>query len=84
MRRCLDRRRVRPADIAAAPVKWLMEVMRRNSTVAGLSPWVLSTKDRMDVRTFVHKLSPPERWMERPDPNMREILIMALRVRTRA
>jgi GNAT superfamily N-acetyltransferase len=54
--------------------KWLMEVMLAHPRLQGFRRWVLSTKDAHGVYEpfgFI-KLHRPERWMERPDPNMKE------------
>jgi GNAT superfamily N-acetyltransferase len=54
--------------------KWLMEVMLAHPQLQGFRRWVLSTKDaqRLYERFGFIKLHRPERWMERPDPNMKE------------
>ncbi len=54
--------------------KWLMEVMLAHPRLQGFRRWVLSTKDAHGVyeRFGFIKLHRPERWMERPDPNMKE------------
>src|SRR5258707_6102751 len=54
--------------------KWLMEVMLAHPRLQGFRRWVLSTKDAHGVyeRFGFIKLHRPERWMERPDPKMRE------------
>jgi GNAT superfamily N-acetyltransferase len=54
--------------------KWLMEVILSHPELQGFRRWVLATKDAHELyRRFgfiaLHK---PERWMERPDPNMKE------------
>jgi GNAT superfamily N-acetyltransferase len=54
--------------------KWLMEVIIAYPTLQGFRRWVLSTKDAHGLYEqfgFI-KLHRPERWMERPDPNMKE------------
>lgn len=54
--------------------KWLMEVMIAHPRLQGFRRWVLSTKDAHGLYEkfgFI-KLHRPERWMERPDPNMQE------------
>ena len=54
--------------------KWLMEVIVAHPRLQGFRRWVLSTKDAHGLyeRLGFQKLHRPERWMERPDPNMRE------------
>ena len=54
--------------------KWLMEVIIAHPQLQGFRRWVLSTKDAHGLyeRFGFMKLHRPERWMERPDPNMRE------------
>src|SRR3982751_1068273 len=54
--------------------KWMMELMVSHSELQGFRRWVLATKDAHDVyRPFgFRELHRPERWMERPDPNMQE------------
>ncbi len=54
--------------------KWLMEVMLAHPELQGFRRWVLATKDAHELyRKFGFiELKRPERWMERPDPNMRE------------
>jgi len=54
--------------------KWLMEVIIAHPQLQGLRRWVLSTKDAHGLyeRFGFIKLHRPERWMERPDPNMKE------------
>ena len=54
--------------------KWLMEVIIAHPRLQGFRRWVLSTKDAHELyeRFGFRKLHRPERWMERPDPNMRE------------
>jgi GNAT superfamily N-acetyltransferase len=56
--------------------KWLMEVMLAHPQLQGFRRWVLSTKDAHGVyeRFGFIKLHRPDRWMERPDPNMKESL----------
>ena len=54
--------------------KWLMEVMIAHPELQGFRRWVLATRDAHGVYEpfgFI-KLHRPERWMERPDPNMKE------------
>jgi GNAT superfamily N-acetyltransferase len=54
--------------------KWLMEVILAHPQLQGFRRWVLATKDAHGL--YEHfgfiPLHRPERWMERPDPNMRE------------
>ncbi|MDQ3806186.1 MAG: GNAT family N-acetyltransferase [Acidobacteriota bacterium] len=54
--------------------KWLMEVMLAHPELQGFRRWVLATKDAHGLyRQFgFQDLKRPERWMERPDPQMRE------------
>ena len=54
--------------------KWLMEVIIAHPRLQGFRRWVLSTKDAHGVyeRFGFIPLHRPERWMERPDPNMKE------------
>lgn len=54
--------------------KWLMEVMLAHPQLQGFRRWVLATKDAHGVydRFGFIPLHRPERWMERPDPNMKE------------
>ena len=54
--------------------KWLMEVIIAHPQLQGFRRWVLSTKDAHALyeRFGFVKLHRPERWMERPDPNMQE------------
>lgn len=54
--------------------KWLIEVMLSHPQLQGFRRWALSTKDAHELyRSFgFNELARPERWMERPDPNMRE------------
>jgi GNAT superfamily N-acetyltransferase len=54
--------------------KWLMEVIISHPDLQGFRRWVLSTKDAHGLYEqfgFI-PLHRPERWMERPDPNMKE------------
>ena len=54
--------------------KSLMEVMVAHPLLQGFRRWVLSTKDAHGL--YEHfgfiRLHRPERWMERPEPNMKE------------
>jgi GNAT superfamily N-acetyltransferase len=54
--------------------KWLMEVILAHPELQGFRRWVLATKDAHSLyaRFGFIPLHRPERWMERPDPNMRE------------
>jgi len=54
--------------------KWLMDVIIAHPSLQGFRRWVLSTKDAHGLyeRFGFIKLHRPERWMERPDPNMKE------------
>ena len=54
--------------------KWLMEVMLSHPQLQGFRRWVLATKDAHTLyeRFGFIPLHRPERWMERPDPNMQE------------
>lgn len=69
------------ADVFVVPehrgrglAKWLMEVILAHPELQGFRRWVLATKDAHSLYKqfgFI-PLHRPERWMERPDPNMRE------------
>jgi GNAT superfamily N-acetyltransferase len=54
--------------------KWLMEVILAHPELQGFRRWVLATKDAHGLyeRFGFIPLHRPERWMERPDPNMQE------------
>ena len=54
--------------------KWLMELMLAHPRLQGFRRWVLATKDAHSLyeRFGFIPLHRPERWMERPDPNMQE------------
>ena len=54
--------------------KWLMEVILGHTELQGFRRWVLATKDAHGLyRQFGFiDLHRPERWMERPDPSMKE------------
>lgn len=54
--------------------KWLMEVILAHPELQGFRRWVLATKDAHTLykRFGFIPLHKPERWMERPDPNMQE------------
>lgn len=54
--------------------KWLVDVILSHPELQGFRRWVLATKDAHELyrRVGFHELARPERWMERPDPNMQE------------
>ena len=54
--------------------KWLMEVILAHPDLQGFRRWVLATKDAHELyrKYGFQGLKRPERWMERPDPKMRE------------
>ncbi len=54
--------------------KWLMESILSHPELQQFRRWVLATKDAHELyRQFgFHELKRPERWMERPDPQMQE------------
>jgi len=54
--------------------KWLMETILSHSDLQGFRRWVLATKDAQELyrRFGFRELKRPERWMERPDPQMQE------------
>lgn len=54
--------------------KWLMELILSHPELQGFRRWVLATKDAHSLyaRFGFIALHRPERWMERPDPNMQE------------
>ena len=54
--------------------KWLVGVILAHPQLQGFRRWVLATKDAHELyRPFgFNELHRPERWMERPDPNMQE------------
>ncbi len=54
--------------------KWLMEVILSHPELRAFRRWVLATKDAhtLYARFGFIPLHRPERWMERPDPNMQE------------
>lgn len=54
--------------------KWLIDVILSHPCLQGFRRWALATKDAHELyRNFgFDELRRPERWMERPDPNMRE------------
>ena len=53
---------------------WLMQVIISHPSLQGFRRWVLSTRDAHELyrRVGFRELHRPERWMERPDPNMKE------------
>lgn len=54
--------------------KWLIDVIIAHPDLQGFRRWVLATKDAHELyrRVGFRELHRPERWMERPDPNMQE------------
>jgi GNAT superfamily N-acetyltransferase len=54
--------------------KWLIDVIIAHRDLQGFRRWVLATKDAHELyrRVGFRNLHRPERWMERPDPNMQE------------
>ena len=54
--------------------KWLIEVILAHPQLQGFRRWALATKDAHELyrRFGFDELMRPERWMERPDPNMSE------------
>ncbi|MGB7923214.1 MAG: GNAT family N-acetyltransferase [Pyrinomonadaceae bacterium] len=54
--------------------KWLVDVIIEHPELQGFRRWVLATKDAHELyrRVGFIELARPERWMERPDPNMQE------------
>jgi len=54
--------------------KWLIDVIISHPELQGFRRWVLATKDAHELyrRVGFRELHKPERWMERPDPNMQE------------
>jgi GNAT superfamily N-acetyltransferase len=54
--------------------KWLIDVIIEHPGLQGFRRWVLATKDAHELyrRVGFIELARPERWMERPDPNMQE------------
>jgi len=65
---------VLPAYRGRGLAKWLMEVIVAHPQLQGFRRWVLATKDAHELyrRFGFRELHRPERWMERPDPNMQE------------
>lgn len=54
--------------------KWLMQTILEHPELQQFRRWVLATRDAHELyrRFGFHDLKRPERWMERPDPNMQE------------
>lgn len=54
--------------------KWVMKTILSHPQLQGFRRWILATKDAHELyRKFgFRELSKPERWMERPDPDMKE------------
>jgi GNAT superfamily N-acetyltransferase len=54
--------------------KWLMQTILSHPDLQGFRRWVLATRDAHELyRPFGFRdLKRPERWMERPDPQMQE------------
>jgi GNAT superfamily N-acetyltransferase len=54
--------------------KWLMEVMLAHPQLQGFRRWTLATRDAhgLYAQFGFAPLKRPERFMERPDPNMKE------------
>ena len=65
---------VLPAHRGRGLSKWLMEIIIAHPQLQGFRRWVLSTRDAHGLyeRFGFIKLHRQERWMERPDPNMKE------------
>lgn len=63
-----------PEERSQGLSKWLMEVILAHPDLQGFRRWVLATKDAHSLyaRFGFIELHRPERWMERPDPNMQE------------
>jgi len=65
---------VLPEHRARGLSKWLMEIILSRPNLQGFRRWVLATRDAHSLYAqfgFI-PLHRPERWMERPDPNMHE------------
>jgi len=63
-----------PEHRARGLSKWLMEIILSHPNLQGFRRWVLATRDAHSLYAqfgFI-PLHRPERWMERPDPNMHE------------
>ena len=54
--------------------RWLMQTILAHPDLQGFRRWVLATKDahKLYQKFGFMELKRPERWMERPDPHMRE------------
>lgn len=65
---------VLPEERGRGLSKWLIEVILSHPELQGFRRWVLATKDAHSLyaRFGFIALHRPERWMERPDPNMQE------------
>jgi len=65
---------VLPAHRGRGLSKWLMEVMLSHPDLQGFRRWLLATKDAHGLyRQYgFRELRRPERFMERPDPQMAE------------
>jgi GNAT superfamily N-acetyltransferase len=65
---------VLPEHRGAGLSKWMMDLMLSHPDLQGFRRWVLATKDAhgLYARYGFIPLHRPERWMERPDPNMQE------------
>lgn len=65
---------VLPAHRGQGLSKWLMEAVLSHPELQGFRRWVLATRDAHSLyaRFGFIPLHRPERWMERPDPNMQE------------
>jgi len=55
--------------------KWLMETILAHPELQGFRRWVLATKDAHELyrKYGFQELNRPERWMERVDPDMKEV-----------
>ena len=65
---------IMPAHRGRGLSKWLMETILAHPRLQGFRRWVLSTRDAHGLyeQFGFMKLHRPERWMERPDPNLQE------------
>ena len=65
---------VLPGDRRQGLSKWFMEIILAHPQLQGFRRWVLATRDAHSLyaRFGFIPLHKPERWMERPDPNMAE------------
>lgn len=63
-----------PAHRGRGLSKWLMETILAHPELQGFRRWVLATKDAHGLyeQFGFRALRRPERWMERPDPQMKE------------